>query len=231
MGSNDEQPKGLRPDPADFGSHAATRGSNQPAIAPDGRRAFRAAACAADGLVRAGSLRRRRLPPYGQAPADHYYEQPQQQYYDQPPQHYGQPPPPTATSRWLRRRNRPCRGTESPVFCSAAPRGPRCWRVAALIATWQMGGVSTTPANTTGTPSQQVQVPLAPAPTQAPAPAGTACAQPAGRRAAAGAPATGACGSSRPPPRLVPNNPVPRQAPVSPTPESEPRGQAKNPED
>ena len=65
---------------------------------------------------------------YGQTPTDNYYEQPQQQYYDQPPQLYGQPAPAYGQQPMAAPRDRPCRGTESPVFCSAEPRGPRCWR-------------------------------------------------------------------------------------------------------
>ena len=35
---------------------------------------------------------------------------------------------PTANRRWLRPRNRSCRGTASRACCSAEPRRPHCWR-------------------------------------------------------------------------------------------------------
>lgn len=93
---------------------------------------------------------------YGEAPTDNYYDQPQQQYYNQPPQYMAPPPPayghqpmaasPEPPTPWYRKPG---------VLCGGAA-GAALLVVAALIATWQMGGVSTSPANTTGSPSQQV---------------------------------------------------------------------------
>ena len=150
--------------------------------------------------------------PYGDAPTDNYYDQPPQ-YFDQPPHAYGQQPmavPMEPPVPWYRK--------PGVLFGGAA--GAALLAVAALIATWQMGGVSTTPANTTGTPSQQVLVPLAPAPTQAPAPA-AACAEPASRRAAAGASAAVARTSPRA------EQPGTQAGSGLSEPEPEPRGQAK----
>ncbi len=148
---------------------------------------------------------------YGEAPTDNYYDQPQQ-HYNQAPPAYGQHPmaAPEAPIPWYRK--------PGVLFGGAA--GAALVAVAALIATWQMGGVSTTPANTTGTPSQQVQVPLAPAPTQAPVPVPAAPSQPVivQQPAPRSVPRQQA-----PAPRLAPNNPpVIRQAPVSPVPNPNP---------
>ena len=95
-------------------------------------------------------------------------------YYNQPPPLYGQPPPvlePPAAPLPLYRR-------PGVVFGAAAVAAAVA--VGALLATWVSDDdVSTTPANTTGTPSQQVQVPLVPAPASPPPPGQSVVVQPA----------------------------------------------------
>lgn len=123
-------------------------------------------------------------PPYGQPPPD--------MYYDQQPPIYGQAPVlPPAQLPVCRR--------PGVVFGVAAVAAVAA--VGALLATWMShDNVSTTPANTTGTPSQQVQVPLVPAPPSQP----VIVQQPVPRQQA-------------PAPRVAPANPsVVSPAPVSP---------------
>jgi hypothetical protein len=163
--------------------------------------------------------------PYGQPPQDTYYDQ-RPQYYDQPAaQYYNQPPPvagpPEPALPWYRK--------PGVLFGGAAAAA--LIAVGALVATWQMGGVSTTPANTSGTPSQQSQVPPAPAPAS-PAPAPpmpsqpVVVQQPAPQQAPQYVPRQQA-----PAPRFVPNNPAPKQAPAGTGPSVGPPSPVPNPEE
>jgi hypothetical protein len=144
---------------------------------------------------------------YDQAPTDVYYnEQQPPQYYQQPVQ-YAQPPaaaslPPLP---WYRK--------PGVLFGGAAAAAMLA--VAALVATWQMGGVSTTPANTTGTPSQQSQAPVAPAPPPSPAPLPTPSAV---APKPIPAPRQQAPRQQAPAPRFAPNSPANKPAaPVVPS--------------
>ncbi len=69
----------------------------------------------------------------------------------------------STASRCLLRRLRSCRCTGGRAWCSEPRQSFAVAAVGALLATWMShDNVSTTPVNTTGTPSQQVQVPLVP---------------------------------------------------------------------
>ncbi len=142
--------------------------------------------------------------PYSEpGPYSSYGQQPAGEYYDQQPPPYGQqvpaPPPPQ-----LPPYKRP-----GVVFGAAAVFAVAA--VGALLATWvSHDDVSTTPVNNTGTPSQQVQVPLVPAPPSAPPPSQSVIVQqPAPRQQAPR--------QQGPAPRVAPSNPsVVSPAPVSP---------------
>ena len=138
--------------------------------------------------------------PYGGAGAP-YGQQPPGMYYDQQPTSYGQqvPAPPQL----------PVYKRPGVVFGAAAVAAVAA--VGALLATWvSHDDVSTTPVNTTGTPSQQVQVPLVPVQPSAPPPSQSVVVQqPAPRQQAPR--------QQAPAPRVAPVNPsAVNPAPLSP---------------
>ena len=152
-------------------------------------------------------------PPYGQQPPDMYDEQQASVY--------GQQLPAAEAPARLPVYRRP-----GVVFGAAAVAAVIA--VGALLATWvSKDSVGTTPANTTGTPSQQVQVPLAPAQPSAPPPSQSVVVpQPAPRQQAP----QYVPRQQAPAPRVVPNNPsAVSPAPVSPAPVSPQPNPNENP--